>query len=123
MNELKFNGENLADIIVQNPFFDTYGSLEVLEKGITDGGAFAKGCLTVNVDPEIVEKQAVEIVKLQSTLDIALNEQFKLNAPSFVEYTELLKRYKKCVDKLKKIKADIDTDETDTNLWEEYSND
>lgn len=123
MSELKFNGEYLADIITANPFFDTHGVFEVCEKGITDYGAFAKGCLAVNVDPEIVEKQAVEIAKLQTALDIALNEQFKLNAPSFVEYTELLKRYEKCVDKLKKVKAVIDTDETDPQFWEEYSND
>ena len=123
MNELKFNGQNLEDIITANPFFDTYGSFEVLAKGIIDDGAFAKGCAKVNVDPEIVEKQAVEIVKLQNALDIALNEQLKLNAPSFVEYTELLKRYKKCVDKLKKVKAVIDTGETDPQFWEEYSND
>lgn len=106
MSEFSFMGEPVEKLITENPFFDTEAFYNTFIDE-QDYGIFVKGCLQVNVDPDIVTKQAAEIVKLQHALDIALNYKLSLNAPSYIEYCELLKRYEECKEKLRQIKEII----------------
>lgn len=106
MDNILFRGKKALEMIEQNPLFDTsifYKTIESIEE--KENGCFIKACMAVNVDPEVVEKQAKLIVKLQKALDDALNERFALVAPSFKQYAEIERENKELKAKIEEIRS------------------
>lgn len=104
-----YRGENVMNFLEQKPLFDTsifYKTEEVLTTA--ENEAFIKACFAVNVDPDVVKKQAVLITKLQKMLDSALNEKFNLCAPSFKDYIELQRENAELKAKLAQVSAILD---------------
>lgn len=106
---MKVDGVDMRSLIDANPLFDTSIFYRVTEK-ITSAekGAFVKGCMMVNVDPEIVERQAMLIAELQKALEIAMGDALKICAPSFRQYDEVVKENEKLKATLNEIKNLLD---------------
>lgn len=107
MSKLYFEGKPALDMINQKPFFDTeiFYKTDLEEQ---ENGVFVKGCMAINVDPEIVTKQARLILRLQNALDTKLNDELNLCAPSFKQYAELEKENEELKSKLKRIQELIE---------------
>lgn len=97
-----------SELLEQSPLFDTTvfykTALDVLDEA--ENGVIVKACLAMNIDPEIVKKQTTLILKLQRALDIKLNNELGLNAPSYKKYVELEKENLELKSRLEQI-ADI----------------
>lgn len=98
-----YRGESVMKMIDQKPLFDTSIFYKVDNKTPIEDGIFCRACMAVNVDPDIVKKQAELIVKLQKALDCKMNDSLGLYAPSFKQYFELAKENEELKSKLQKI--------------------
>lgn len=68
---LSFRGAKIADMINQNPLFETRVFYSTSELQEVDNGLFVRACKAVSVDPDVVIKQARLITELQDALAAA----------------------------------------------------